>query len=288
MKRFLTRPQCFLPIAAIALLATACDSAQQSTAPAPAPESSQAASVTIAEPSPDPEPGLTALGDPYERGVQKATSARNLANTAESKEDWQFVAFQWQQAVEAMRAVPKNDRRATDAKKLAAAFQRELSRAQQQAKRGGAIRTAKTPARSNASSGNGTIIVVGGKPSGQTSKEAATTLSSLNQSQIDFFSKQKRFAASLSELGNSAASDNGTYTYATVPVQPTQVMSTAVAKQDGLPSYTGAVFAAKDKSGKENTVAIVCATKSPSKVPPAMPQLVNNQPQCPAESTKVS
>ena len=61
---------------------------------------------------------------------------------------------------------------------------------------------------------------------------------------------------------------------------------TATPKTDGIKSYIGAVFLV-EKGSEVNTVAVVCESNSPSKTPPASPQLNGNEPACPAGSSKL-
>ena len=57
--------------------------------------------------------------DPFTKGIDKAIKAANLAQSAQSKQDWDLVASGWTQAIAAMQAVsPENPKRAFAQKKV--------------------------------------------------------------------------------------------------------------------------------------------------------------------------
>ncbi|XGV98288.1 MAG: type IV pilin-like G/H family protein [Leptolyngbya sp. BL-A-14] len=285
MKILLTPPGALITIAHVSVIALAgCSTSRPSATSAP-PE------LIITSPvasSPTPTPTVT--GDPFAKGVDKAASATSLAQSAQTPEDWNLVLTQWQRAIAFMKAVPPSSPNHSAAQKLLPSYQQSLTRAQQQAKRGGA--SISPIAAKGGTDDNGIPIISGDQPSASadakdTATTAAATVTALLQQQTEFFAKQKRYAATLAELGGNIPADTPTYAYSTSVLQSKQVVATATAKQDGLPSYTGALFTVKDDKGTETTTTTVCLTSKPSKIPPATPQLVGKDAQCPSGASKV-
>lgn len=225
------------------------------------------------------------MGDPFQKGIDRAASATNLARSAEIPEDWKLVFSQWQQAIAFMQAVPKTSPNHKAAQKLLVDYRQALTRTQQLAKQGG--RPAPPPI--TAAEEGGVPFIEGGNrrasPQATAPTEALDIIRGLNQQQIAFFSQQKRFAASLSELGSKTPADTPAYTYNTIALQPTQALSTAVAKRDELSSYGGAAFVVQTGE-KSTTVTIVCRSNKPSRTPPT-PTLEDNKPICPEGSSQV-
>ena len=74
--------------------------------------------------------------------------------------------------------------------------------------------------------------------------EAEETISRLNESQQDYFSKHNRFASQISDLKLNIKSETDNYSYGINVIEPKRsVKITAKAKKSDLLSYTGAVFA---------------------------------------------
>lgn len=71
----------------------------------------------------------------FPQGVRLATLASEKAQTAKSKEDWASIAQTWQQAIEAMQAVPDGDPNFAVAQKKVAEYQKNLNYAQQNAQK---------------------------------------------------------------------------------------------------------------------------------------------------------
>lgn len=262
---------------------TACsppNSAETTTLPDPAVDPPAAIATT-------PTPTPTVPGDPFQKGLDKAASAVSLAESAQTTDDWNLVISQWQRAIGFLKAVPKSSPDAKAAQKLLPQYQRSLAQAQQRAKQQpGKVTAAKT------SGDAGIPLIATESGSGDSSEtpdsEAVNNLNTLNQQQIEFFTKQKKFAGNLQELSSSVAASTNNFTYQTIAPQPTQqAMSTAIAKQDKTPSYIGAVVVVKDAQNAATPVAIVCATAKPSKTPPAMPKIVGQDLQCPAGATRL-
>lgn len=235
----------------------------------------------VSRPSPTP----TALSNPFERGVDKAASATSLAQTAQTPEDWKLVIEQWQRAIAFMKSVPPSSPNRAAAQRLLEQYQDSLAQAQVQAKRGGPSRTAP-----QAANDGGVPFIAGASPQATEppgSQEAIVSINTLNQQQLDFFTQQKRFATSLKEL-EGVPSESGSYTYRTTTVPPSQAISTAIPKQDGQPSYTGAVFVVKGEKDAQTLVTAICATLQASKSPPAAPVLVGQELRCPAGTKAVA
>ncbi|MBW4470878.1 MAG: type IV pilin-like G/H family protein [Stenomitos rutilans HA7619-LM2] len=238
--------------------------------------------------SPSPTPTVT--GDPFVKGVDKAASATSLAQSAQTPEDWNLVLTQWQRAIAFMKAVPTSSPNHAAAQKLLPSYQQALARVQQQAKRGG---TQTAVAAKGGSAEDGTPLIAGGQPSANpdTAKDTATTaiatVKALLQQQTEFFAKQKRYAPTLAELGSSIPADTPNYAYSTDVLPSKQAIAIATAKQDGLPSYAGVTLLVKDDKNNDTPITTICVTSKPSKTPPAIPQLVDKDIQCPSGATKV-
>jgi hypothetical protein len=102
----------------------------------PVPVASQAPLVTptpINSASPansSPQP------DSFREAVNKATSAATITQSAKSKDDWNLVASQWQEAIALMKAVPSSHPYYTVAQQKSIDYQRNLDYAQTKAANG--------------------------------------------------------------------------------------------------------------------------------------------------------
>ncbi|QQE63397.1 hypothetical protein GFS31_00620 [Leptolyngbya sp. BL0902] len=102
------------------------ETAPLSSAPAPAP---------MVEPSPapvDPTPAASAT-DYFREGMNRATSAVVLGQSAQSPADWQLAASRWQQAIDLMQQVPPDSPNHAQAQAKAQEYRRNLAAAQQRA-----------------------------------------------------------------------------------------------------------------------------------------------------------
>jgi predicted aspartyl protease len=99
-----------------------------------------AAETPAAKPAPSPSPV-----DPYGLAIDKADSATTISQSAQSQDDWNLVINRWQQALQLMKAVPKNSPHHAQTKTKIAEFERNLTAAQQQV-----ARIANPPAASSA------------------------------------------------------------------------------------------------------------------------------------------
>lgn len=72
--------------------------------------------------------------DPLTKAITKATGAANLAQTAQSPQDWDLVVLGWLQAIEAMQSIPPDNPKRVYAQKKVAEYFKNLDIAQQKAK----------------------------------------------------------------------------------------------------------------------------------------------------------
>src|SRR4028118_1850030 len=118
-------------------LTTSCASSEQSqttpstptspklTTPASPPVASKASSPKL---SPTPKP------ERFQEALDSAMGAATIAQSAESKDDWNLVASRWQSAIALLKTVPKSSLNYTKAQKKIPEYQRNLAYAQQQVK----------------------------------------------------------------------------------------------------------------------------------------------------------
>ncbi|MGJ3252963.1 MAG: retropepsin-like aspartic protease family protein [Elainellaceae cyanobacterium] len=71
--------------------------------------------------------------DPYPEAINRASSAFNLSQSAQSQDDWRLVASRWQQAIDLMASVPVSSTNHATAQSKVSEYRRNLSFAQQQA-----------------------------------------------------------------------------------------------------------------------------------------------------------
>ncbi|HAG85104.1 MAG TPA: hypothetical protein DCL61_29140 [Cyanobacteria bacterium UBA12227] len=72
--------------------------------------------------------------DPFTKAITKATGAANLAQSAQSPQDWDLVVLGWLQAIEAMQSIPPDSPKRVYAQKKVAEYFKNLDIAQQKAK----------------------------------------------------------------------------------------------------------------------------------------------------------
>lgn len=77
----------------------------------------------------------TAKHDPFQRAVERASSAYKISKSAQSRDDWRLVVNRWQQAIELMKAVPSSSSHRTQVQQKLAEYQQNLTYAQRQANR---------------------------------------------------------------------------------------------------------------------------------------------------------
>lgn len=282
MKTASTRPVHRVVAVVVIGFMTACRASEPSVTSSPVSIPAEPPAPVSIRPAPTP----TIVGDPFQKGLDKAASAGNLAQSAQTQDDWNLVVSQWQRAIDYLQDVPKSSPDYPVAQKLLPDYRRSLAKAEQQAKRGS--NNPSVGAKPKASTDAGIPLIAGRSPATleENTQEPIEILNSLNQQQADFFTNRKKFASNAKELGNTVA-DSSNYTYRILSPRAKQAMSTAVARKEQLPSYTGAVFVVKDDKNNEITQTIVCVTQKPSKTPPAMPQLIANEIKCPAGSNSL-
>jgi Type IV pilin-like G and H, putative len=120
-------------------------------------------------------------------------------------------------------------------------------------------------------------------PNQEKQQEAESYLRDMNEAQRAFYSQNTRFAGSLEELERSANVFFKAYyySYKLEANGQTSAKITAVPRESGLKSYVGAVFA-----NASQVTSVICQTQQPADQAPSLPQVINNQPQCP-EGTAV-
>ncbi len=279
MKTISKHLSCPAAIALVVLLLPACSTSQsQVAAPTPAPSVPLAASTTVNQQTPVPSPVATVPANAFQKAVEKATGATSLAQAALTPEDWSLVIAQYQQALDFLKVVPRSDPNYATARKLLTSYQQELTRARQQSKR--SLRPTATTARNDGD----TVGVIPFLASAEGDK-AVGVLNDLLQRQTEFFTKQKRFAMSPSELGSTLPTNNPNYQF-NMSGEGQRVVSTAIAQKPGLTSYSAAVYSLKE-GNNDVTLSGVCASKQPSQAPPATPLLQGKEVVCPAGTTKV-
>ncbi len=113
------------------VLLYACTVIQQAPPPSPPPSPSP---LTPAAPPPSPVTLASPETDAFQEAENKAISAKNIAQIAQTKEDWTLVANRWQQAIDLIQAVPKSHPKYSLAQKQLAEYQSGLNDAQKQVK----------------------------------------------------------------------------------------------------------------------------------------------------------
>lgn len=125
----------------VGLLLTGCDRRLiEAFSPAPpvisasptAPAGSPANSQTKSSPAPANQ-AQTAKA--YPQALDRANSAAGIAQSAQSKDDWQLVANRWQQAIDLLRTVPQSSKDYAQAQQKLQEYRRSLAQAQQRANR---------------------------------------------------------------------------------------------------------------------------------------------------------
>lgn len=83
--------------------------------------------------------------DPYKLALDKAASAGNISQSAQSQDDWNLVASRWQQAIQLLNSVPASSPYRALVKPKLAEYQRNLAYARKQAARTGSSDIAFAP-----------------------------------------------------------------------------------------------------------------------------------------------
>lgn len=117
-------------------LTTACSQSQPSQEVSITPTS---ASVTASQPSPAPSkspsasPSPTLESNQFQDGLDAAMSAATIAQSAQSRDDWNLVVSRWQSAIALFKTLSKSNPNYATAQKKIAEYQRNLAYAQKQA-----------------------------------------------------------------------------------------------------------------------------------------------------------
>lgn len=90
-----------------------------------------------------------------------------------------------------------------------------------------------------------------------------------------------RFSSDLKGLAADVPTETEDYRIEMRTVDPSKAVMVAIAKQPGISSYTGVVYALKEKI----PVAGLCKTNVPSPTPPQAPPLVHDVVMCPQGSS---
>lgn len=138
------------------------------------------------------------------------------------------------------------------------------------------------------------VQVFNGEPekqaSSQTAVEGKQIITAMNRAQQAYYLENNKFATTIEQLAVGIKPETESYQYKILPQgkSTSRVMMTATAKSPESKSYTSAVFVTK--VNKENlTIAGICETNNPSKIPPTMlkfiPSKEGGQIECPAGSS---
>lgn len=126
--------------------------------------------------------------------------------------------------------------------------------------------------------------------SSQTAVEGKQIITAMNRAQQAYYLENNKFATTIEQLAVGIKPETENYQYKILPQgkSTSRVIMTATAKSPESKSYTGAVFVTK-VNGENLTIAGICETNSPSKIPPVMlkfiPSKEGGQIQCPAGSS---
>jgi hypothetical protein len=113
--------------------------------------------------------------------------------------------------------------------------------------------------------------------------EAKTYVGSMNRAQQAFFLEKTYFAVNLEVLAIGIPSETANYKYQVMGLNSTKaVQNMAIAKGDGLKSYTGLVYLAKTPDSPEPyTTSLLCESITPTRqMPPKF--ILQTVPECPS------
>lgn len=263
----------------------ACSSPESSpVAPSPA------ATVQQAPAKPQtPPPTPISVDALLQDAEDKAVSAANLTQTAQSPDDWTIAEQQWQRAIALLKSVPAASPKRALAQQRLADYQRNLNLTQRRVKVNPGQDAATAP-----NSPDGIPLIAGGNPGNlkpeetkAAQAEARNTISRINRAQQSFYLEQKRFAGSFEELKLDLKPETQNYIYQIESASAEQVITTAIAKISGINSYTGAVFIGKTADGEPITLPGICETAQPANTAPEAPSFNGKQIECPANSVRL-
>ena len=121
--------------------------------------------------------------------------------------------------------------------------------------------------------------------------QAQDYIKSINLSQQTFYLEHQKFAPRLSELDLAVPAETTNYKYSIVNSMinsnEIQTIAMAIAKQDGLKSYLGAVLMSEVNSGKSLIKSIFCTSNTPVKSPPENLLISANFLDCPPNYSRL-
>lgn len=96
-------------------------------------------SSTLTVPTPSPVPSPVPAVAPsdrnyYQRALDKAYSAVSISQSAQTQEDWQLVASQWEQAIALLQTIPEDSHQRAIAQTQLEQYQNNLANAQKRAR----------------------------------------------------------------------------------------------------------------------------------------------------------
>ena len=100
----------------------------ESTASSQAPSTNESAQPIAENVAP-----TTTASDTYPDAINRASSAFNLSQSAQSQDDWLLVSNRWQQAIDLMSSVPSTSPNHADAQQKLTEYRRNLTYAREQA-----------------------------------------------------------------------------------------------------------------------------------------------------------
>ena len=113
--------------------------------------------------------------------------------------------------------------------------------------------------------------------------EARTYVGSMNRAQQAFFLEKNYFAGNLAVLAIGISPETENYKYQVMVLDSTKaVQNIAIAKDDGLKSYTGLVYLVKTADPSESyPTALICESVKPTRQSPAK-FILKPEPECPS------
>jgi uncharacterized membrane protein len=118
--------------------------------------------------------------------------------------------------------------------------------------------------------------------------EAKTYIGSMNRAQQAFFLEKNYFAGNLAVLAIGISPETVNYKYQVMVLDSTKaVQNIAIAKDDGLKSYTGLVYLTKMPNDPEPyAIAILCESVKPTRQSPPK-FILKPEPECPSGYEKI-
>lgn len=121
------------------MLLTGCDRRLiQALTHRPSPTVVSSPAIEVPVQSPQNQPKNTAAqqsSTSYKQALDRANSAAGIAQSAQSKDDWQLVVNRWQQAIDLLKTVPKSSRDYSQAQGKLQEYRRAQAQAQQRLNR---------------------------------------------------------------------------------------------------------------------------------------------------------